>query len=94
MINRFIQVDSPGTYIPQLVKKVEASQDALECANEQLRSDLQRWHLEKQQHLKKLLLDFVNRQVDYYETCVGAWEQVTAGLSNQPKDRETKGSAK
>lgn len=72
-----------GTYIPQLVKKVESNQDALECANEQLRSDLQRWQLEKQQYLKKVLLDFVNRQIDFYETSVSAWEQASTEITGQ-----------
>lgn len=77
------KLEKLGTYIPQLVKKVETNQDALECANEQLRSDLQRWQIEKQQHIKKMLLDFANKQIEYYETSVSAWEHVANNITPQ-----------
>ncbi|KAI4460482.1 sorting nexin-4 [Holotrichia oblita] len=72
-----------GLVIPQLVKKTELHQDNLECANEQLRSDLEQWHIEKQQCLKKILLDFVNKQIELYEKGVAAWENVTNKLTVQ-----------
>ncbi|XP_044755358.1 sorting nexin-30-like isoform X2 [Coccinella septempunctata] len=71
------QLEKLGTYIPQLMKKVEANQDFLECANESLRSDLERWQLEKQECIKKILLDFVNKQIEYEQSQVNAWEQIT-----------------
>lgn len=79
------KLEKLGTYIPQLVKKVENHQDKLECANESLRSDLERWHIEKRQYLEKLLVDFVNKQVNYYKASLNAWESVTNYL-NQKKD--------
>lgn len=82
-----------GTYLPQLVKKVETNQDKLECANECLRSDLERWHLEKRQILEKILLDFVNKEVSYYQASLSAWESVTKYLS-QKKDESVKNGTK
>ncbi|XP_017775961.1 PREDICTED: sorting nexin-7-like [Nicrophorus vespilloides] len=70
------KLEKLGNCIPQLVKKVELNQDNLECANEQLRSDVERWQDEKQQMLKKILLEFANKQVEYYEKSVSAWESV------------------
>lgn len=60
-----------------MLKKVEADQDYLECANESLRSDLERWQLEKQDCIKKILIDFVNKQIEYEQSQVNAWEQIT-----------------
>lgn len=70
-------------HIPQLVKKVEMNQDNLECANESLRSDIERWQQEKQKCLKKILLDFVNKQIEFYEKSVSAWEAVASELTIQ-----------
>ncbi|XP_022917653.1 sorting nexin-7-like [Onthophagus taurus] len=75
------KLEKLGTIIPQLVKKVEMHQDNLECANEQLRSDLEQWQWEKQQYIKKMMLDFVNKQIEYYEKNVHAWEGVAAKLT-------------
>jgi len=77
------KLEKLGTHIPQLVKKVETNQDNLECANESLRSDLERWQQEKQKCLKKILLDFVNKQIEFYEKSVGEWENVAAELTSQ-----------
>ncbi|KAL3268087.1 hypothetical protein HHI36_007214 [Cryptolaemus montrouzieri] len=71
------QLEKLGSHIPQLMKKVEANQDYLECANECLRSDLDRWQSEKQECVKKILLDFVNKQIEYELSKVNAWEQIT-----------------
>lgn len=71
------KLEKLGAYIPQLVKKVESHQDKLECANESLRSDLERWHVEKHQCLEKILLSFINKQVNYYQANLNAWQSVT-----------------
>ncbi|KAJ9593180.1 hypothetical protein L9F63_015277, partial [Diploptera punctata] len=62
--------------IPQLVKQVEENQDKVECANENLRADLERWHYEKKDDLKKLFVALANQQIKYYEQCLAAWEEV------------------
>lgn len=77
------KLEKLGSYIPHLMKKVESDQDNLECANESLRSDLQRWQVEKQQSLKKVLLDFVSKQINYYQAVVNSWEYVANELNQQ-----------
>lgn len=77
------KLEKLGSYIPQLVKKVELNQDNLECANESLRSDVQRWQNEKQQCMKNILLDFVNKQINYYQATVNSWEYVTREINKQ-----------
>lgn len=75
-----------GTYIAQLVKKIETHHGKLECANESLRSNLERWHIEKHQCLKKILLHFVNEQINYYQASLNAWESVTNFLSQRKQN--------
>ncbi|GLV44464.1 Sorting nexin 1 [Carabus blaptoides fortunei] len=70
------KLEKLGIHIPQLIKQAESYQDRLECANEALRSDIARWHLEKQACLKKILVDFATKQIEYYEKAVAAWEKV------------------
>lgn len=39
----------------------------MQCANENLRSDLERWHVEKKKDIRNLLLCMANQQIQYYE---------------------------
>jgi hypothetical protein len=39
----------------------------VECANENLRADLDRWHYEKKDELKNLFVALANQQIKYYE---------------------------
>lgn len=70
-----------NSHLPQLVKRVETNQDNLECANECLRSDLENWQLEKDAIIRKILHDFVSKQVEYHTACANAWEQAMKEFS-------------
>ena len=52
----------PGTH-----SSLQENQDKVECANENLRADLERWHFEKKNDLKKLFITLANQQIRYYE---------------------------
>ncbi|CAD1477482.1 unnamed protein product, partial [Heterotrigona itama] len=69
-----------GQIIPRLAKQVELLQDCVECANENLRSDLQRWNIEKQMDLKNMLISMADRQIRHYQQCMNAWEEILTGL--------------
>ncbi|XP_066583969.1 sorting nexin-7-like [Prorops nasuta] len=69
-----------GQTIPKLSKQVELLQDRVECANENLRSDLQRWNVEKQSDLKNILISMADRQILHYQQCMNAWEEILSGL--------------
>nr|CAD7572908.1 unnamed protein product [Timema californicum] len=43
------------------------NQDKVECANENLRADLERWNKEKKNDLKTIFLALANQQIKYYE---------------------------
>lgn len=77
------KLEKLGICIPQLVKQTESYQDRLECANEALRSDYERWQMEKQECLKNILIDFVNKQIEFYEKNVNAWEKVVNDCTSQ-----------
>lgn len=66
--------------IPRLVKKTEETQDRMECANENLRSDCERWKTERQADLKNLQISMANMQISHYQQLTNAWEEVLAGL--------------
>ncbi|XP_015592027.1 sorting nexin-30 isoform X1 [Cephus cinctus] len=69
-----------GQTIPRLAKRSEFLQDRLECANENLRSDIDRWNTEKRDDLKNMLITMSNQQILYYQQCMNAWEEMLAGL--------------
>ncbi|OAD60077.1 Sorting nexin-30 [Eufriesea mexicana] len=69
-----------GQAIPRLAKQAELLQDRVECANENLRSDLQRWNVEKQVDLKNMLISMADRQIRHYQQCMNAWEEILTGL--------------
>ncbi|XP_060830574.1 sorting nexin-30-like [Bombus pascuorum] len=69
-----------GQTIPRLAKQTELLQDRVECANENLRSDLQRWNVEKQMDLKNMLISMADRQIRHYQQCMNAWEEILTGL--------------
>ncbi|XP_053989310.1 sorting nexin-30-like [Hylaeus volcanicus] len=69
-----------GQTIPRLAKQAEVLQDRVECANENLRSDLQRWNTEKQTDLKNMLISTADRQIRHYQQCMNAWDEVLTDL--------------
>ncbi|TGZ55378.1 Sorting nexin-30 [Temnothorax longispinosus] len=69
-----------GQTIPRLAKQAEILQDRVECANESLRSDFQRWNVEKQQDLKNMLIAMADRHIRHYQQCMNAWEDILTGL--------------
>ncbi|KAK0166771.1 hypothetical protein PV327_004258 [Microctonus hyperodae] len=82
-----------GQTIPQLAKHTDVLQDRVECANENLRSDIERWTIEKQRDLKNMLISMANRQTQHYQDCMNGWEEILTrlkfdGLSTDVKPLE------
>lgn len=69
-----------GQVIPRLEKQVELLQDRVGCANENLRSDIQRWNAEKQADLKSMLITMADHEIQHYQQCMNAWEKVLVTL--------------
>lgn len=62
------------------MKGVEVLQDRMECANENLHSDLDRWNVEKRTDLKNMLITMADQQISHYQQCMTAWEDILAGF--------------
>lgn len=73
-------MDRLSQTIPRVSKVVEVLQDRLECANENLRSDLERWNAEKQADLKNILVSMADQQIAHYQQCTSAWEEALAAI--------------
>lgn len=73
-------------------KVVEMLQDRLECANENLRSDLERWNIEKRTDLKNILIAMADQQIAHYQQCTNAWEEALSvvKVGNNEADSATK----
>jgi sorting nexin-7/30 len=68
-------LDRLSQTIPRISNVVEVLQDRLECANENLRSDLERWNVEKRVDLKNILIAMADQQIAHYQQCTNAWEE-------------------
>ncbi|KAJ8668156.1 hypothetical protein QAD02_009819 [Eretmocerus hayati] len=82
--------------IPRISKVVEVLQDRLECANENLRSDLERWNIEKRKDLKTMLLSMADQQIAHYQQCADAWGRAlsTIKVGSDETDAATDSSSR
>uniref|UniRef100_A0A6V7KRW4 Sorting nexin/Vps5-like C-terminal domain-containing protein n=1 Tax=Bracon brevicornis TaxID=1563983 RepID=A0A6V7KRW4_9HYME len=69
-----------GQAVPRLAKQSEILLDRLECTNENLRSDIERWNVEKRSEIKDMLISMADRQIQLYEDCLKSWENVLVSL--------------
>ena len=51
----------------QLQKQVEFLNDKTECANADLKADLDRWHRNKRKDIKEAFVGMAERHIAYYE---------------------------
>ncbi|KAI7789754.1 sorting nexin-30 [Triplophysa rosa] len=67
---------------------VEKCQDRVECFNADLKADWDRWQNNKRQDFRQLLTGMANKNIQYYEKCLAAWESLIPLLQDK---QEAKG---
>ncbi|XP_043106507.1 sorting nexin-30 isoform X2 [Puntigrus tetrazona] len=67
---------------------VEKCQDRLECFNADLKADWDRWENNKRQDFRQLLTGMADKNIQYYEKCLAAWESLIPLLQDK---QEAKG---
>ncbi|KAI5755346.1 hypothetical protein M8J77_016130 [Diaphorina citri] len=75
------RLEKLSTAIPKLTSQLEICDEKLQTANNHLRSDLERWRLEKKNDLKKILLKIADQQIAYYQQSLASWEGVLANMN-------------
>ncbi|XP_030049634.1 sorting nexin-30 [Microcaecilia unicolor] len=55
---------------------VERCQDRVECFNADLKADMERWQNNKGQDFRQLLMGMADKNIQYYEKCLMAWESI------------------
>ncbi|XP_072114287.1 sorting nexin-30 isoform X2 [Mobula birostris] len=68
---------------------VEKCQDRVECFNADLKADWDRWQCNKRQDFRHLLMGMADKNIQYYEKCLAAWESVIPLLQEKPDDKNT-----
>uniref|UniRef100_A0A3B3R040 Sorting nexin-30 n=1 Tax=Paramormyrops kingsleyae TaxID=1676925 RepID=A0A3B3R040_9TELE len=63
---------------------VEKCQDRVECFNADLKADWDRWQNNKRQDFRQLLTGMADRNIQYYEKCLAAWESIIPLLQEKP----------
>ncbi|XP_032219689.2 sorting nexin-7-like [Nematostella vectensis] len=75
------------TSIVELGKLAETGNDKMECANVDLKADLERWHKHKREDFRDLFMDYADRHTAYYQECLTAWQSVLEQIAGS-KDLE------
>jgi len=65
-----------------LAQQVESSRDKLECANENLRVDFERWNQVKTRDLKSILTKMADLHIQLYEESIAAWSNALPLVKN------------
>ncbi|XP_064435467.1 sorting nexin-30 isoform X2 [Mirounga angustirostris] len=61
---------------PKVPADVEKCQDRMECFNADLKADMERWQNNKRQDFRQLLMGMADKNIQYYEKCLMAWESI------------------
>ncbi|XP_041915902.1 sorting nexin-30 isoform X2 [Alosa sapidissima] len=77
---------------PQPPTDVEKCQDRVECFNADLKADWDRWQNNKRQDFRQLLTGMADRNIQYYEKCLAAWESIVPLLQDRPGSTKTETS--
>ncbi|KAK3091749.1 hypothetical protein FSP39_022320 [Pinctada imbricata] len=77
--------------IENLTKQMEQLNDRTVIADTDLRVDMERWHKNMRKDMKELLMDTADRQVQYYEKCLKAWENAIRNIQGKEVSPEIQG---
>ncbi|XP_075681692.1 sorting nexin-30 isoform X2 [Rhinoderma darwinii] len=67
--------------------EVEKCQDKVECFNADLKADMERWQNNKRQDFRQLLMGMADKNMQYYEKCLTAWESIIPLLQDKPEPK-------
>eukprot|EP00057_Strongylocentrotus_purpuratus_P014176 XP_011668650.1 PREDICTED: sorting nexin-30 isoform X3 [Strongylocentrotus purpuratus] len=69
--------------IPKLQKEVEVFSDRAECANADLKADMERWHHNRRKDMKDMLSGMAYQQIMSNTGILQAWEDVISSLRDE-----------
>ncbi|XP_075267340.1 sorting nexin-30 [Opisthocomus hoazin] len=72
---------------PKVPTDVEKCQDRVECFNADLKADMERWQNNKRQDFRQLLMGMADKNIQYYEKCLTAWESIIPLLQDKPETK-------
>ncbi|XP_070562895.1 sorting nexin-30-like isoform X2 [Ptychodera flava] len=69
--------------IEEVDKQVTFLHDKTECANADLKADMDRWHKNKRKDFKDLFIGLADREIKFYQQTLSAWEEVIQHLQKE-----------
>ncbi|XP_026528085.1 sorting nexin-30 isoform X1 [Notechis scutatus] len=72
---------------PKMPTDVEKCQDRVECFNADLKADMDRWQNNKRQDFRQLLMGMADKNIQYYEKCLTAWESIIPLLQDKTETK-------
>uniref|UniRef100_H2Z6P7 PX domain-containing protein n=1 Tax=Ciona savignyi TaxID=51511 RepID=H2Z6P7_CIOSA len=69
--------------IEELSKKCDDLGDKMECANANLRSDVDRWNVDKLHDMAQIFNDLADSQIQFHQQCLKAWEHILPTMQDK-----------
>uniref|UniRef100_H2Z6P8 PX domain-containing protein n=1 Tax=Ciona savignyi TaxID=51511 RepID=H2Z6P8_CIOSA len=66
-----------------LSKKCDDLGDKMECANANLRSDVDRWNVDKLHDMAQIFNDLADSQIQFHQQCLKAWEHILPTMQDK-----------
>lgn len=75
-----IPADQQQQRLEELEKKLAASEECERELSKQLEEEISQWHTQRRTALRQVFLTLADQQLQYYHTCLSAWEGAMSSL--------------
>ncbi|KAH0512268.1 Sorting nexin-7 [Microtus ochrogaster] len=72
-----------------LTEEIGKLEDKVECANNALKADWERWKQKMQNDLKSAFTDTAEENIRYYEQCLATWESFLTSQTDLPLEEDS-----
>uniref|UniRef100_A0A9L0SDE4 Sorting nexin 7 n=1 Tax=Equus caballus TaxID=9796 RepID=A0A9L0SDE4_HORSE len=84
-LSEVTQQDShPSDFRAKLTEEIGKLEDKVECANNALKADWERWKQNMQNDIKSAFTDMAEENIHYYEQCLATWESFLTSQTDLP----------
>lgn len=81
--------DKLDQQITELTTQMESYNDKAVVADSDLRADMERWHKNKHKDMKEVFVEMADRNIQYYNKCLKAWEDAIRSIQCRDPTTET-----
>ena len=75
--------------IDLLTEEIGKLEDKVECANNALKADWERWKQNMKNDLRSAFTDTAEQNIRYYEQCLATWESFLTSQTDLPSEEDS-----